>query len=130
MKRTAVAIWILFACFSVVVTAQEKTVVAQEKGRDGKTDLDQVKPRTLTGMVTDKRGNALPGAVVQIENASTLAVRSYITGKDGHYHFAQLSDEVDFTVKAHYRNYWSETKTLSKFDASIHPVVNLLIPID
>jgi len=123
MKRGVLAIWILLACFCTVMAAQEK-------GRGGKTDLDQVKPRTLTGMVTDKRGNALPGAVVQVENTVSLAVRSYITDKDGNYHFAQLSDDVDFTVRAHYRNYWSEPKTLSKFDASTHPVVNLLIPID
>ena len=123
MKRPVLVIWILFACFSIVAAAQEK-----EKGP--KPDLDAVKPRSVTGVVTDKRGNALPGAVVQLENTASLAVRSYITDKDGHYHFTQLIDNVDFTLRAHYRNYWSDSKTLSKFDASPHPEVNLLIPID
>ena len=123
MKRPALVFWILFACFSI-------TTAAQEKEKPGKTDLNAVSPRTVTGTVTDKRGNALPGAVVQAENTVTLAVRSYITDKDGHYHFAQLSDEVDFTLRAHYRNYWSAPKTLSKFDASRHPEINLVIPID
>lgn len=90
----------------------------------------QYNPRSVAGVVTDKRGNALPGAAVQLENTRTLTVESYITQKDGRYRFNGLSDEVDFTLRARYRNYWSETKTLSKFDSSLHPVVNLVIPID
>ena len=86
--------------------------------------------RPLTGVVTDKRGNALPGAAVQLENTATLVVVSYITGKDGHYHFNLLHDDVDYTVKAKYRNYWSEKKTLSKFDPSKHPQIDLVIPIE
>ena len=33
----------------------------------------------VTGVVTDKRGNQLPQAVVQLEDQATLFVRSYIT---------------------------------------------------
>jgi hypothetical protein len=86
--------------------------------------------RALNGVVTDKRGNTLPGAAVQLENANTLIVMSYITGKDGHYHFNQLHDDVDYTVKAKYRNYWSEQKTLSKFDSSKTPEIDLVVPIE
>lgn len=86
--------------------------------------------RGLNGVVTDKRGNTLPGAAVQLENENTLVVMSYITGKDGHYHFNQLHDDVDYTVKAKYRNYWSEQKTLSRFDSSKTPEINLIIQIE
>lgn len=86
--------------------------------------------RTVTGVVTDKRGNVLPGAVVQLEDSVTLSIRSYITGKDGRYHFSELNDDIDYTLKARYRKYWSETKTLSRFNSSTHPEVNLVIPID
>jgi hypothetical protein len=86
--------------------------------------------RPLSGMVTDKRGNTLPGAAVQLENTNNLVVVSYIVGKDGHYQFNQLHYDVDYTVKAKYRNYWSAQKTLSKFDASKHPVIDLVIPIE
>jgi hypothetical protein len=86
--------------------------------------------RALTGIVTDKRGNALPGAAVQLENTATLIVMSYITGKDGRYHFNQLHDDIDYTVKAKYRNYWSSEKTLSKFDASKQPQIDLVIQIE
>ena len=90
----------------------------------------QLQSRPVTGMVTDLRGNALPGAVVQLENTVNLSVRSYITQKDGRYFFNGLNSDIDYTLKARYRNYWSKPKTLSKFDASTHPEVNLTIPIE
>jgi hypothetical protein len=92
--------------------------------------LLQSSTRPVTGLVVDKRGNALPGAVVQLENTANLNVRSYITRKDGVYHFEGLNDDVDYTLRAHYRNYWSEEKTLSKFNSSKEPKVNLTIPIE
>ena len=90
----------------------------------------QFSRRTVTGIVTDKRGNTLPGAVVQVENTVDLTVRSYITGKDGRYQFTDLNDDVDFILRARYRNHWSASKTLSRFDSSMHPKVNLIILID
>jgi hypothetical protein len=90
----------------------------------------QFKERDVSGVVTDARGNPLPQVAVQLENTGTLIVRSYITEKDGRYYFAGLIDDVDFTLKAKYRNYWSKPKTLSKFNSSPHPEVNLVIPID
>ena len=92
--------------------------------------LPQAALRGVTGVVTDKRGNALPGAAVQLENAATLSIVSYITGKDGRYHFNGLSDDIDYTLKAKYRNLWSERKTLSKFNSSKHPEVALVIPTE
>src|SRR5579884_3432143 len=86
--------------------------------------------RSLTGLVTDKQGNTLPGATVQIENTATLMVRSYITGKDGRYYFNELSEGDDYTVFCKYRKWRSETKTLSKFNSDPHPEINLRIPID
>jgi len=87
-------------------------------------------PRPLTGMVTDKKGNTLPGAVVQLENTRSLIVQSYITQKDGRYHFEGLNEDIDYTLRARYRNYWSDQKTLSKFNGAAHPEVNLVIPIE
>jgi len=90
----------------------------------------QYKPRPVIGIVTDKRGNTLLGAVVQLENTRSLSVQSYITHKDGRFEFNGLNDDIDYTLRARYRNYWSEPKTLSKFNSSPHPEVNLVIPID
>lgn len=90
----------------------------------------EYRPRPVTGIVTDKRGNTLPGAIVQIENTRNLSVRSYLTHKDGRYRFNGLDDDIDYTLRAHYRNYWSKSKTLSKFNSSRHPEIDLVIPID
>lgn len=90
----------------------------------------QYSPRPVTGVVTDKRGNTLPGAIVQLENTRSLRVRSYLTRKDGKYQFRGLNDDIDYTLRAHYMRWWSTTKTLSKFNSSKNPVVNLVIPID
>jgi len=86
--------------------------------------------RPVSGVVTDKRGNTLPGAVVELENTVDLRVRSYITSKDGTYNFAGLNDDADYTLKARYRDHWSDSKILSRFNTSPHPEVNLTIPID
>src|ERR1700735_1833308 len=77
--------------------------------------------RSLTGVVVDNRGNLLPDCVVQIENANTLEVRSYITDKTGSFHFNQLFTDVDYTLRAKYRKVWSPPKTLSKFSSEAHP---------
>jgi len=86
--------------------------------------------RGVSGTVTDKRGNALPGAVVQIENAATMSVRSYITDNDGQYHFAELWADVDYVLKARYGIHWSKPKALSRFSSAQHLTVTLVIPIE
>jgi len=53
-----------------------------------------------------------------------------MTAKDGHYHFDGLNTDIDFTLKAHYKNWWSNSHTLSKFNESKNPEIKLVIPID
>jgi Carboxypeptidase regulatory-like domain len=86
--------------------------------------------RTVTGIVTDKRGNTLPGAVVQLENTFDFRIRSCITDKDGRYRFTDLNGDIDFILRASYHNHWSAPKTLSRFNSSTHPEVKLVIPVD
>jgi hypothetical protein len=90
----------------------------------------EMETRSVSGMVTDKQGNALPGAAVQLEDTVNLCVVSYITGKDGRYHFNGLLADKGYTLKAKYRQYWSQRKTLSRFNSSNHPRIVLVIPID
>lgn len=90
----------------------------------------QVATRPVRGVVTDKRGNTLNGAVVLLENTQDLTIRSYITDKDGRYHFEGLNSDIDFTLKAHYKTWWSHTQTLSRFNESKSPEIRLVIPID
>ena len=86
--------------------------------------------RSVSGLVKDAAGNALPDSVVQIENEADLSVRSYITGVDGRYHFSEVSYDVDYALKARYRKYWSKTRTLSSFNSAAHPEIDLIIPIE
>jgi Carboxypeptidase regulatory-like domain len=90
----------------------------------------QSETRSVTGVVTDLRGNALRGAAVQLENIDTLSIVSYITGPDGRYHFSGLHDYMDYALKAKYRSWWSKKKTLSRFNSSKCPEVDLVVPTD
>lgn len=84
--------------------------------------------RTVTGVVTDRLGNPLPGAAVEIENTRTMAVASYITQKNGRYYFHQLSGDIDYTLRAKYRNLWSKSKLVNKFTGGARITIDLEIP--
>ena len=86
--------------------------------------------RSVAGTVIDRRGNALRDASVQLENTATLSITSYRTDKDGRFHFTRLRDDIDFTLKAHYRSLWSKPRTISQFDSSKHFEINLVIPTE
>ena len=50
-------------------------------------------------------------------NTVDLDVGLTLPGETGLYHFNGLNDDIDYTLRAHYRDYWSERKTLSKFNS-------------
>ncbi len=82
--------------------------------------------RVLTGTVRDG-GEVVRGAVVQLENLGTLEVRSFITQKDGAYHFAQLNPNADYQVWAQRDDKRSSKKTFSKFDSANPAVIDLVL---
>jgi Carboxypeptidase regulatory-like domain len=84
--------------------------------------------RMLTGKVLDQHYNPLPDAVVYLTNTRTRAVKSYIVGADGAYHFPELSPNIDYEVYAQYKGRKSETKTVSQFDD--RKLVNIILKID
>jgi hypothetical protein len=86
--------------------------------------------RSVSGKVTDRRGNVLPGAVVQIENTVTLEIQSYIVHEDGEYHFKDLNPDVEFTLHAQYHQHLSKKVTLSRFDGRKDVKIDLMIPIE
>lgn len=86
-------------------------------------------PRTLQGQVVDDREAPLANAVVYLKNTRSLAVRSYISGQDGSYHFSGLAQNVDFEVYAEKDGQKSDTKTLSGFDSRAKSVINLKVPV-
>jgi hypothetical protein len=81
-------------------------------------------------VVTDKRGNLLPGAIVEIDNSITKEIQSYIVQKDGRYHFNDLNPDVEFVLHANYRGHLSKSWTLSKFNGAKNAKADFIIPIE
>ena len=81
--------------------------------------------RIVQGVVTDSHNQPVSNAVVQLKDTKTLQVRSFITQKDGAYHFAGLSTNVDYELRARTEDAVSGAKTLSVFNSRKTPVVNL-----
>jgi len=86
--------------------------------------------RTLTGTVIDKGDKGIPNAVVYLKNTKTLAMKTYISQKDGTYRFPELSNNVDFEVYAQIDGKKSGAKTLSQFDDRDKPNINLTIDMN
>src|SRR3982751_2560795 len=81
--------------------------------------------RAVSGVVSDSGSAPAPGATVQLKDLKTLQIRSYVTHNDGGYHFAGLSTNVDYELKADKDGRSSGTKTLSSFDSKKSAVVDL-----
>ena len=96
----------------------------------GPPGVHQADQRSASGVVVNRRGNALPKAVVQLENEILLTVQSYVTANDGRYHFHDLKSRIDYTLRAQYRKEWSKPKTLSRFNSASRPAIDLVIPIE
>jgi hypothetical protein len=82
--------------------------------------------RYLYGTVKDGV-EPVRGAVVQLESLRTLEVRSYVTQKDGEYHFSGLDPETDYQVWARREDKESPKKMVSRFDSSTRVKVDLTI---
>lgn len=81
--------------------------------------------RSLQGIVSLPDESPAEGAVVKLKNLKTLQVRSYITQKDGKYHFQNLSTNIDYEVNSDYKEFSSSTRTLSVFDSRFEAIINL-----
>jgi hypothetical protein len=114
-KRYAVAVLLILSGLALV---GDRAYAADKKADSG---------RTLAGKVIDKQDNPLPDAVVYLSNTRTQAVKSYIAGSDGAYHFPELSPNTDYEVYAQFNGKKSDTKTISHFDDRHQLNMNLRI---
>jgi hypothetical protein len=110
-----VAVLLLLAGFAMVAN---RVYAADKKADSG---------RTLAGKVIDKQDNPLPNSVVYLSNTRTQAIKSYIVGADGAYHFPELSPNIDYEVYAQFNGKKSDTKTISHFDDRHQLNMNLRI---
>ena len=87
----------------------------------------KITERTVKGVVTDGEGTPVVGAVVQLKNMKTVAVRSFITKEKGEFIFNSLSMDVDWEFKAESNGRSSAPRTVSTFDS--HPELNLTLQL-
>jgi hypothetical protein len=107
---TACAIALLLCC----------AVFGQRNDSNGDTTA-----RSVQGIVTDASGHPVAKAVVQLKDTKTLQIRSFITDSDGSYHFAGLSPDVEYELKAEYNGASSPKKTLGVFNTQKTATINL-----
>ena len=100
-----------FALVAIVCTLALGMALAQKKDKREDTNT-----RTVQGVVLDNGDNAVVGAVVQLKDTKTLQIRSFITQDKGEYHFAGLSTNIDYELKADHDGTTSGSKNLSVFD--------------
>lgn len=86
--------------------------------------------KMLTGTVTDKSDQPIPGAVVYLKNSKSLVVKSFFTQQDGSYRFPQLALNTDFEIWAEKDGKKSDSKNISQFDDRFTPTVNLRIDLN
>ncbi len=86
---------------------------------------DDPNTRSVQGVVTDAADHPVPGAVVQLKDMKTLQIRSFYTQQGGAFHFAGLSTNVDYQLKADHDGHTSGTHTLSVYDSRKMAVLNL-----
>ena len=72
--------------------------------------------RTVEGVVTGADSHPVTGAVVQLSDARTLQIRSFITAEDGKYHFAGLSTNDNYELHAQFNGASSGQRRLDVFN--------------
>lgn len=119
MKKLALILTL--ALCTLVAAAQVSYTPAWDTASD-----DQPQLRTLQGTVMEE-GKPVSDAIVYLKNTRTLAVKTFISEKDGTYRFSSLSPNVDYEVHAELNGKRSDTKTLSSFDSRKVAYINLKI---
>jgi len=72
--------------------------------------------RNVEGTVLGLDQKPVAKAIVQLKDARTVQVRSFVTQEDGKYHFAGLRTTNDYELQATLDDLKSATKRLSTFD--------------
>ena len=99
-----------------------QTAAAQKKTREERRE--EATQRVAQGLVTGSDDQPVAGAVVQVKDTRTLAVRSYITQQDGMYRFTGLKNDTDYQLSAKFGDLSAGPRTLSIFDNRKEAIVN------
>lgn len=99
-----------------------QTAVAQKKTREERRE--EATQRIAQGLVTGPDDQPVAGAVVQVKDTRTLAVRSFITQQDGMYRFTGLKNDTDYQLSAKSGDLSAGPRSLSIFDNRKEAIVN------
>jgi hypothetical protein len=111
--------WVINLAASLIV-ASLSCGLAQDKRSN-----EDSSTRSVQGVVRDASGQPVEKAVVQLKDTKSLQIRSFITRPDGSYHFAGLSANVEYELKAEHQGVSSDRKTLSVFNSKKAPIIDL-----
>jgi hypothetical protein len=118
--------FVLAISFSAFVFAQNATFgngsTGEKKTKEERRE--EATTRTATGVVTGADDAPVSGAIVQVKDMKTLAVRSFITQADGVYHFYGLKNDTDYELSAKSGELRTPTRRLSIFDARKEAIMN------
>ncbi len=121
MKRALILTAVIVMALASASRAQQVSLAAYEIA--DKNDQG----RNVTGQVLTKSDAPLSEAIVYLKNTKTLAIKSFITEKDGGYRFHGLSPNIDYEIYADYQGQKSATKTISSFDSRNNITLNIHI---
>ena len=76
--------------------------------------------RIAQGQVVNGAKSPVEGAVVYLENPTSLDIKSYLTDNNGHFHFTQLAPQTDYEVWAEQNGVQSKHKFISQFSSHTH----------
>jgi hypothetical protein len=98
------------------------TSLTAQRNKDKNEDANL---RSVEGVVTEDGRIPVPRASVQLTDAKTLQIRSFVTQTDGTYHFSGLKMDTDYELKATLGERTSAKKRVSPFDSRKTVIVNL-----
>lgn len=81
--------------------------------------------RDVVGLVTLPDDQPASGAVVKLKNLHSLEVHSFITQADGKYAFQHLNSNMDYELRADFKDMASPARKLLVYDTRLDPVINL-----
>jgi hypothetical protein len=125
MRRLiALSVFVLItaAAWAQVGKAPNQPVFTGPPEKREKSDL-----RIIHGEVMDLSDAPLEKSVVYLKNVRTLRIITFITGKDGSFHFNGLNNNVDYEIRAEHDNALSSTRTISSLDGRKDIQVNLKV---
>ncbi len=108
------ATWIAWGAFAAVALG---LVPLARHGALPQAQAQNLGQRSVSGSVVDAESAPVAGATVFLKNLKTKAIRSYTSGGNGRFHFAQVAMTDDYELWAEKAGKKSATKTVSSWDA-------------